>query len=391
MSTARFTLPNHRRWLTPIWRVFALACTIAMASIASAHQPGESYLNLAVEDFRITGEWDMALRDLDGVIGLDANHDGAVTWEELQARHKAIAAYALKRLKIKVNGIEKEITPTDQKVASHPDGIYSVLVFELAGVAKAHSLEVTYQLFFDAMPQHRGILNLHYQDEDRLAVFSPHRAVQSFDLGEVSMARVFRDFLAEGVWHILTGYDHILFLVALLLPSVLRRGPEGWTAVPAFRPAFYNVVKIVTAFTVAHSITLSLATLGVIQLPPRLVESTIAASVVLAAVNNIRPIFLSRAWMVAFGFGLIHGFGFANVLLDLGLTRSALALTLFSFNLGVEAGQLAIVAIFLPVAYLSRTSWYYHGLTLRTGSAGVALVAATWMVQRILNVEILPF
>src|SRR5207249_427471 len=174
-------------------------------------------------------------------------------------------------------------------------------------------------------------------------------------------------------WHIWLGFDHILFLLALLLPSVLRRGPGGWEVVDGFRPALIKMLKIVTAFTVAHSITLSLATLGILRLPARLVESAIAASVILAAVNNIRPIFPHRGWMVAFAFGLIHGFGFANVLADLGLAKETLALALVGFNLGVEIGQLAIVTAFLPIAFSLRESWVYQKLTFRFGSAMIAL------------------
>jgi HupE / UreJ protein len=103
-----------------------------------------------------------------------------------------------------------------------------------------------------------------------------------------------------------------------------------------------------------HSVTLSLAVLKVIALPARLVESAIAASVLLAALNNLSPLVTSRRWLVAFGFGLVHGLGFASVLLDLGLPRGSLALALVAFNLGVEAGQLAIVTAFLPLAYGAR-------------------------------------
>ena len=112
--------------------------------------------------------------------------------------------------------------------------------------------------------------------------------------------------------------------------------------------------KVVTAFTVAHSITLSLAALGVISLPSRLVESAIAASVVLAALNNVCPVVYGGRWIIAFCFGLIHGFGFASVLTDLGLPQDSLLLALVAFNLGVELGQLAIVAVFLPIAYALR-------------------------------------
>src|SRR5205823_13757862 len=120
---------------------------------------------------------------------------------------------------------------------------------------------------------------------------------------------------------------------------------KGWRVVYRFQPALINVLKIVTAFTLAHSITVSLATLGMVRLPSRLVETAIAASVIFAALNNIRPVLAERGWIVAFCFGLVHGFGFANALAELGLGRQTLALALVGFKLGVELGQLAIVVV----------------------------------------------
>jgi hypothetical protein len=201
----------------------------------------------------------------------------------------------------------------------------------------------------------------------------------------------FLDFNREGIRHIWSGIDHVLFLLALLLPSVLRHKPGGWSGVERLPPALINVFKIVTAFTAAHSVTLSLATLNIVRLPPKLVETTIAASVALAALNNLRPMFTERGWLVAFCFGFVHGFGFANALADLGLARQTLAVALVGFNLGVEFGQLAIVGVFLPLAYGVRNSWVYQKLTLRLGSAMIAVLAATWVVERAFDLKWLPF
>jgi hypothetical protein len=133
---------------------------------------------------------------------------------------------------------------------------------------------------------------------------------------------------------------------------------------------------------------LSLAVLGFITVPSRLIESTIAASVVVAALNNLYPLIEKRLWIVAFVFGLVHGLGFANVLTDLALPKPALAVSLVSFNLGVEAGQLAIVAAFLPLAYLSRRSWFYPRLALGAGSLSIVGIASVWLIERSLNLRI---
>ena len=212
------------------------------------------------------------------------------------------------------------------------------------------------------------------------------------ELATVTPWRQFLDFGHEGLWHIWAGYDHLLFLLALLLPAVLRRTAGNWQAVTRFRPVCGDVCKIVSAFTLAHSITLSLATLDVIHVPSRWVESAIAASVLLAALNNVYPFFRDEdRWIVGFAFGLLHGFGFAGVLLDLGLQRGTLLLALVGFNVGVEAGQLAIVSVFLPLAYGLRYSWFYQRLTLVLGSLLVAMLSSVWLVERMFYLDLLPF
>ena len=153
--------------------------------------------------------------------------------------------------------------------------------------------------------------------------------------------------------------------------------------------ALTEVLWVVTAFTVAHSITLTLAALQIVALPSRLVESAIAASVVLAAANNLWPLVERRRWLVAFGFGLIHGFGFASVLTELGLPKDALVLSLLGFNLGVEAGQLAIVAAFLPLAYLLRNTTLYLKGVFVGGSCLTLLVALVWLVERAFNLKLI--
>ena len=179
-----------------------------------------------------------------------------------------------------------------------------------------------------------------------------------------------------------------------LLPAVLVRADTDerrWSPAPGFAPAFWDVVKVVTAFTLAHSITLSLAALGVVRLPSRWVESAIALSVVLAALNNIRPLVYEKRWVIAFCFGLIHGFGFASVLTDLGLPREALLIALVAFNLGVELGQLVIVSVFLPLAFALRTTALYQRVIVVFGSAAIALVALAWLVERAFNLKLIGF
>jgi hypothetical protein len=264
------------------------------------------------------------LRDLDYAIGLDADGNGEITWREVKAKHKEIAAYALARLAIAADGANCPITIIQHLIDNHSDGAYEVMRFTVGCPSAPQILGIKYTLFFDVDPQHRGLLRVEDQGGTHTAVFSPDHETWQLEAHWVALRRQFLDFFQTGVWHIWTGFDHILFLCALLLPAVLELRGGKWQAVTTFRRAFLDVINIVTAFTIAHSITLSLAVLGFITLPSPLIESTIAASVIVAALNNLYPLIEKRLWVVAFVFGLVHGLGFANVLTDLGLPKSAL-------------------------------------------------------------------
>ncbi|HZE11736.1 MAG TPA: HupE/UreJ family protein [Burkholderiales bacterium] len=370
-------------------RVLVAAFLALAASGALAHKPSDSYLAIRVEGANVSGQWDIALRDLDFAIGIDDNGDGDITWGELKAHQHDIAAYALARLKLRSGGADCAVHATEFLADDHSDGAYSVMRFAGACPAEAETIEIGYSLFADLDPQHKGLLRLEHGAGTRTGIFSPERATQSFELEKISAFAQFFDYAREGVWHIWIGFDHILFLLSLLLPAVLVFGSGRWLAVERFAPAFWDVFKIVTSFTVAHSITLSLAALGVISLPSRLVESAIAISVVLAALNNVFPLVHGRRWMVAFFFGLVHGFGFASVLRDLGLPQNALLIALVGFNLGVEGGQLAIVSAFLPAAFWLRASWFYRRLVFIGGSLAIAVVAGIWLVERAFNMKII--
>jgi hypothetical protein len=208
----------------------------------------------------------------------------------------------------------------------------------------------------------------------------------------------FFGFVREGVHHILIGYDHILFLLSLLLPAVWIRSAvtdprtgatrTRWIPSDNLRLALTNVLKVVTAFTVAHSITLALSVLNIVNPPSRWVESIIAASVVLAALNNIWPLISEARWKLTFVFGLVHGFGFASALKDAGLAKGALVGPLVGFNVGVEIGQLCIVAVVLPLAWSLRHTRTYRG-AFAAGSLAIAGVAGLWFVQRAFDLSLI--
>jgi hypothetical protein len=369
-------------------RLFAFLCALVAATGAFAHKPSDSYLTLRVVGTAIEGQWDIALRDLDYVLGIDDNQDGAITWGEVRAHHADIAAYALAHLSLAENNHVCPSRVLGHLIDEHSDGAYEVLRFAAQCERAPKVLTAGYRLLFEVDPQHRGLLRLEHAGRTRTAIFSVAGATQRIDLNEPDRLREFADYARHGIWHIWIGFDHILFLLSLLLPAVLVRCEGSWSAAERFRPAFWDVVKVVTAFTLAHSITLSLAALGVLMLPSRWVESAIAGSVVLAALNNLVPLAVTRRWMIAFAFGLIHGFGFASVLADLGLPQDSLLLALVAFNVGVELGQLAILAAFLPLAWNLRRTCAYNKALLIGGSVVVIAIAAVWLVERAFNLKL---
>lgn len=382
-------------------RSFFLATVLALASLLSltpawAHKPSDSYLTLRATEGQnaVAVRWDIALRDLDYVLTLDRDGNGELTWGEVRQRDADITKLATSRLALTADGTACPLTPSGPLMLdTHSDGNYAVLSLTAQcageGALKA-PLKLNYSMLFDVDPSHRGLVQWVAPGQDpasaaQALVFGTESAEQTLALQPTGAWQTLKQYIVDGVWHIWIGYDHILFLLSLLLPAVLLRRANQWEPAPTLKGSFVEVLKVVTAFTLAHSITLSLAALGVVSLPSRLVESVIAASVVLAALNNLRGTIEGKRWVMAFVFGLIHGFGFASVLADLGLPQNALVLALVGFNVGVELGQLAIVAVFLPIAFALRRTWFYRVGVLTGGSLLVAVLASWWLAQRLFD------
>jgi hypothetical protein len=371
-------------------RTLLVIAWLLLSLPAWAHNPSDSYLSLSIQNDHVEGQWDIALRDLDNAIGLDRDGNGQLTWGEVRYAHGEIGAYALSRLVLSAGTRTCTTQVLDHLIDHHTDGAYSVLRFRAHCTEPIERLAVDYRLLFDIDAQHKGLLRLTQSEQTSTAIFSLDTPIQEFSVAKRSRWNESLQFIHEGIWHIWLGFDHVLFLLALLLPAVLIRVNGRWQAAGEFSSVCWNVVSIVTAFTVAHSLTLSLAALDVVRLQSRLVESTIAASVVLAGLGNLFPMVTRQRWIVAFGFGLVHGFGFAAVLTDLGLPHDSLLLSLISFNVGVELGQLAIVSAFLPLAYLIRHSWSYPRLVLTGGSLAVIAIALVWFTERAFDLQLLP-
>jgi hypothetical protein len=367
------------------------ALVLSLAAPARAHKASDAFLDLAVSGSSVTGRLDVALRDLDLALGLDRDGDGALTWGELRALRAEIEAYALSRLALSSDGAACPARVTELAVDSHSDGAYAVLSLAARCPREPSRLRIEYALLFDEDALHRGILRLATPGGVETAVFAPDARAEELALDGSGRLRRFATFVRDGVHHIASGADHVAFLLALLLPAVLVGGAAQWRPAPAFRPVLREVLKVVTAFTAAHSLTLSLAALGFVRVPSRLVESLIALSVLVCALANLRPSAPRLGVAFAFGFGLVHGLGFASALADLGSDVATRIATLLGFNLGVELGQLALVAAFLPLAFALRGSALYRRGFVGAGSLAVAGIASIWLTERVSGKVFLGF
>jgi HupE / UreJ protein len=228
-----------------------------------------------------------------------------------------------------------------------------------------HDLEIRDDIFDVLGTGHHTLTKIEWEGETRQMVFEPSTREGRVSMGS-SRVRGLASFVALGVEHILTGWDHLLFLLGLLL----RGG------------SWLSLAKIVTAFTLAHSITLALAALNIVVLPDRLVEAVIALSIAFVAAENLffKPV-VARRWVVSFCFGLVHGFGFSSALRELGLSSSGLVLSLFGFNAGVEIGQALVVAVALPALALLRSTGWERRMVY-SSSLAIFVIGAVLFVER---------
>jgi hypothetical protein len=370
----------------PGWLALFMLC---WATTVQAHKPSDSYLTLTVGDKTIAGRWDIALRDLDNPLILDADGDGALTWGEVRVREADIKSYAFTRIKLTGDGRACAIHPGDLLIDHHSDGAYAVLAFEAACPTRPTRLGIDYRLFADVDTLHKGLVHVVSNGAVTTAILGLSHPTEILDIRGKGVGRAFIDFVGEGIWHIWRGFDHALFLLSLLLPAACVLHGRKWFPADSAGAVSMDVLKLVTAFTAAHAITLSLATLHVMSLPSRWVEVAIAVTILLSALNNIVPLVRRRRWLVAFSFGLIHGFGFASVLTDMALPTSLLAAALAGFNVGVELGQISLVLLLLPILYIYRSSRGFRLATLYGGSAAITVFSAMWIYERTTGLTVL--
>ena len=377
-----------------------LAATVALllcGAPASAHAPEQSYGFLTIQDQLVRGRFEATIKDLNGVLGTRIPTDGNATDADVAPHIDAIRAYFLKHASFGSAEGNKPIRMTGYRLFGVSFSQFVCIEFTLGEFAEAPAyIDISYTAFFDVEPDHRALFVIEnnwstgtFDNEAMVALtFGPDSTSQTLDLSDASLWTGFRSMVRLGVHHIWNGLDHILFLLELLLPAVLVRKNGKWEPAPSLGTALWQVVKIVTVFTLAHSVTQSLAPLDVEHQPSHLVESIIAISIAVAATNLLVPIFRGRVWVVVASFGLFHGFGFAGVLSEMGIPPNFMVLSLLGFNVGVELGQVVIVCVLFPVLFALRGTRLYTGVVLKAGAVLLVAISLYWFTERAFDVDL---
>ena len=355
--------------------ILAILFSLLLLQDAAAHDPGLSSLTIRPRTSGLEATLTLAVKDAAQLTELDENRDGTVTPVEFARSRRQLEAAVAKEVVIAADGKVAK----DKSISSRLDENNNVDVCLDFGATAFSSLEIQSKLIASLPLGHREYLQivnstgqtlferLLSATTDRATMQVPHTDASTVALEAV---RSFTNFLCLGVKHILTGYDHLLFLFGLLL---VARG-------------FLCSLGIITSFTIAHSITLAVATLHLVQIPNRIVEPLIAASIVFVGIENLlRGDIRTARRMVPFGFGLIHGFGFASALREAGIGSGTggILLPLFSFNLGVELGQIMVAALAVPIIWKLRENPMFIGRWAPACSAAVVLLGSFWFVQRV--------
>jgi hypothetical protein len=370
-----------------------LALALLLTSAASfAHQTGNSYLYLRQVDGQLEVDLDFYVRDLGNLLQKPGEKpEPAPPPEKIQALQPELTGLIEKSLSVEFDEQAVQWRFVRQSVVLHNDGLYVRQQFVApAPDIDARFVVIRYGFFTQSDKLGRAFLRLAISGDEISSVFDQSLAVQRFALGNTKRSSTILLFTAEGAKHIWEGPDHLLFLLTLLLPGLLLWSPvrtallEETVGASKHRAAWTFALKVITAFTVAHSITLAMASFGLISLPEKLVESAIALSIMVSAAINLQQRFRVNHWQLAFSFGLIHGMGFANGLKELGLSASYFLETLIAFNAGVELGQLStVLLVSIPLVLVARSEQSRLNV-MRWGSVIVLAISTVWLIQRLM-------
>ncbi len=373
----------------------AILLTLLFAVQAFAHAPNENYIWLNIESDHMLGRFEVNINDVEKYLEIDIDTLASTRLEGVRTAAPRIQTYVERNFQLSADSEQLPLTWLEPDIFDeNPD--YLQFWFRSDTIPATNKVTVQNTLFLNRdLAQfnklHRSVLVIEYNknlnkefgSEHSALVFTSSRPSAILDLANPTTVLSWKEFLWQGVLHIIYGLDHVLFVIVLLLTSVLHSVRGRWTPLPGFRPAFFNTLKIITLFTIAHSITLSLAALQLVDVNAVIVESIIALSIIAIAINNLKPYYNAHAWLLVFLFGLFHGLGFASVMGDLHFRTVLLERILIMFNVGVELGQLAIVIIVFPILFFMRNSAHYHRLIVVPLSLTAIGVATFWFLQRI--------
>ncbi|MEM9520768.1 MAG: HupE/UreJ family protein [Actinomycetota bacterium] len=382
--------------------VTACALLVSLASPASAHRSDESYLYLDIGKTSLSGRVEMPYGDLRNVFGLSLEGTVEEIRAELTENLTPIQEYAKAKTRIGAQGEEWELTFDGLSLLAEAgvgvDGAgHAIFPFtvDLPLPTVPQLLETEFTPFLEEFADRSNIVlvandwkrEVVNEESNELLVVNADRPGGEIDLGSPNQWRNFTSSVELGLDHIKTGPDHIFFILVLLLTSVLVLQNLTWKPSPSFTYSFGRVVIVATMFTIAHSITFTLAGLDLIPLPPsKFTETLIAVSIGAAALHNLRPVLGHREWALAFAFGLFHGMGFAGLVSDLDIGRRSQLVSLLGRNVGIEIGQLIIIAIVFPGLFLLRRTRYYTML-LHFFSVALAVVSLVWVFERVFEFD----
>lgn len=370
-------------------------------SPAAAHETEQPYLYLFLdEDSGLDGRLELAIGDVAQVLNLELPEDDIDIEQVLRDNTEALHGYAEDHLSISTGESELPIEFGQVDLFREAPGelAFAVVQYQVteSPATPPTELQIQFDPFFDEVSGRDGLLLLSgayengqfLRDKELLVTFNSDNRDQVIDLGAEGAWGNFRASVTLGIDHIKTGPDHILFVLALLLPSVLIFSGHQWQAIDGFGSSLWRILKIATFFTLAHSITFTLAGMGWLPTPPsKIVEAIIAGSIAAAALHNIHPLLPNREWSISFLFGLFHGMGFASLVSNLDVSRSSQLISLLGRNVGIEIGQAVVILILFPSLFLLRRTPLYRPF-LYVGSMALAALACLWMVERIFEVTL---
>lgn len=374
--------------------VLSLIFVFASFKQVNAHALEQSYIFLSIGDTSIEGRVEVTIADFNQIMDVDLPLDKSVTKADIEPYIQQLKRYYNERINI---DYKQGLQLQDFFLQSVDFAQYLAVNFKFEQMESIpESIDFEYSVLFDKDSDHIGMVIIEndwragvFEDEANIAlIFKPGDTEKSLNLADATVTQGYWEMVKLGVHHIMEGIDHILFLIALLLPAVMIRNNRKWLPTERFHPAFIYVVKVVSVFTLAHTLTLSAATLGWLSMPSRLVESIIAISIAIAALDILYPVFRGKIWLVVFVFGLFHGFGFASVLADYKIPDSYLTLSLLFFNLGVEAGQVAIILMVFPILYLLRNLALYPLVILKVGAVLLIGISLYWFIERGFQIDL---